>query len=123
MPIRTLPVLLFVKAKNDLRAADEDRTLDQVGLRHHQVDRLLFRFRQRARLEDRAAPADEVEEVVGTDVLLQKRTVRRVPVDVALFDADALLLQITSGVAARRSSRLPEEGGLGHGVILPLPYN
>jgi 7-carboxy-7-deazaguanine synthase len=51
-------------------------------------------------------------------VPLQEGPVRRVLVDVALFDVDALLLQKTSGVAAGRSSGLPEEGGLGHELIL-----
>jgi hypothetical protein len=47
-------------------------------------------------------------------VLLEKRAVGRVAIDVPLLDGDALLLQITSGVAAGRSRRLPEKGRLGH---------
>jgi len=48
-------------------------------------------------------------------VLLEERPARRIAVDVALFDLDALLFQITSGVAAGRSGRLPEKRRLGHG--------
>jgi 7-carboxy-7-deazaguanine synthase len=51
-------------------------------------------------------------------VPFQEGPVRRVLVDVALVDVDALLLQKTSGVAAGRSRRFPEEGGLGHRLIL-----
>jgi hypothetical protein len=47
-------------------------------------------------------------------VLLEKRAVGRVAIDVPLLDGDAVLLQITSGVAAGRSRRLPEKGRLGH---------
>ena len=103
-------VFRFVEAKDDLRASDEDGPLDQVGLLHHQVDCFLLRFRQRPRLEHRAARAHEIQEAVGLDVLLEKRAVRRVLVDVALLDLDALLIQKTSGVTAGRSGGFPEEG-------------
>jgi hypothetical protein len=52
------------------------------------------------------------------DVALEERPVRRVPVDVAFFDVDSLLLQITSGVAAGRSGGFPVEDGLEHVSIL-----
>jgi len=115
-----LPVLLFVKAEDRLRTADENGTFDEIGLLQHQLDRLLLRFRQWTRLEHRAAPADEFEKVLLVDVALEKRAIRWIPVDIALFDADALLLQITSGVAAGRSGGLPVEDRLGHtGIVQP----
>jgi hypothetical protein len=69
-------------------------------------------------LEHRAARADEIEEPILIDVLFQEGPLGRIAVDIALFDLDAVLLQITSGVAARRSRRLPEEGRLRHAPIL-----
>jgi len=89
-------------------------------LRHHQVDRFLLGPWQRALLEDRAARADEVEKAVGVDVFLEKRAVRRIPVDVAFFDVDLQLLQKTSGVSARGSRGLEEEDWPGHGRIVSL---
>jgi hypothetical protein len=53
-------------------------------------------------------------------VLLEKRAIRRIPVDVTFFDVDLLLLQKTSGVSARRSRRLEIEDWLGHGHIVRL---
>jgi hypothetical protein len=54
------------------------------------------------------------------DMLLEERASGRVPVDVAFFDVDTLLLQKTSGVAAGRSRRLPEKRRLrhaGHSIV------
>jgi hypothetical protein len=113
-----LRVLRFVEAKRYLRSADEDRPFDEIRLLHHQVDRFLLRLRQRPGLEDRTAPADEVEEVRLVDVTLQKRPVGRILVDVTFFDVDLLLLQKTSGVAAGRSRRLPVEDRFRHVSIL-----
>jgi hypothetical protein len=53
--------------------------------------------------------------VIRIDVLLEKLARRRVPVDVDLFDVDALCVQKTSGVLARRSGGLPVKGRFGHG--------
>jgi hypothetical protein len=52
--------------------------------------------------------------VIFVDVPLQEGAVRRIAVDVALVDVDMTRVQKTSGVAAGRSGRLPEENGLGH---------
>ena len=118
MPTRISPielgVFLFVEPERHLRSADQNRAPDQVRLRHHQIDGFLLRFRQRTLLEHGTSRAHEIEKVVLVDVLFEERAIRWVTIDVALFDADSLLLQITSGVAARRSRRLPEEGRLGH---------
>ncbi|MEO5896032.1 MAG: hypothetical protein ABIS06_10050 [Vicinamibacterales bacterium] len=122
MPIRTLEaaVLLFVKTEDHLAALDQDRALDQIWLRHHQVDRFVLRFRQRLGLEDRAAGADEIEKTLLVDVLFEKCPVGGLFVDVLLIDLDALLLQKTSGVAAGRSGRFQVKRGLRHGLILQL---
>ena len=112
------PVFLFVEAKDNLRSADQNRPLDEIRLLHHQVDRLLLRFRQRPLLEHRAAAAHEVEKVLLVDMALEKRAVRRVLVDVTLVDVDPLLLQKTSGVSAGCSRGFPVEGRFGHGDIL-----
>jgi hypothetical protein len=87
-------------------------------LLQHQVDRFLFRARERPLLEHGAAGADEIEEPVGIDVLLEEGPIRRIPVDVAFFDVYRVLLQKTSGVAARRSGGLPVEHRPGHEGIL-----
>jgi hypothetical protein len=118
MSLGKLVVRLLVEPERHLRAADEDRALNQVRLLHHHVDRFLLRSWQRALLEYRAARADEVEKAVPVDVLLEERAIRRVPVDVALFDVDLLLLQKTSGVTAGGSRRLPVERRFRHGNIL-----
>jgi hypothetical protein len=47
-------------------------------------------------------------------VPFEKRTVRRVAIDIPFFDIDLLLLQKTSGVATGRSGGLPVEDRLGH---------
>ena len=107
-------VLSLVESKNYLRPADQDRPLDEVWLLHHQVDGVFLRLGQRTRLEDRAARADELQEAVLVDVLLEERPVGRVLVDVAFLDVDLLLLQKTSGVAASRSRGFEIEQGLGH---------
>jgi hypothetical protein len=106
--------LVFVEAERHLRATDEDRAFDEVGLLHHQVDGVFLRLRQRTRLEDRAARADELQEAILVDVLLEERPVGRGLVDVAFLDVDLLLLQKTSGVAAGRSRGFEIEHGLGH---------
>jgi hypothetical protein len=51
-------------------------------------------------------------------VRLQKGAIGRLFVDVTLVDVELALRQKTSGVPAGRSSGLPEEGRLGHGLIL-----
>jgi hypothetical protein len=113
-----LVVCVPVEAERHLRAADENRPFDEVGLFHHQIDRLLLRLRQRPLLEHRAAGADVIQEPIGIDVLFEKRAVRRFAGDVALLDVDVMLLQKTSGVAARRSGGLPVEERLRHDLIL-----
>jgi hypothetical protein len=85
---------------------------------HHQVDRFFLRLGQRPRLEHGAAGADEIQEPVRLDVFLEERAIRRLFVDVSLFDVRPLLIQKTSGVAAGRSSGFPEESRLRHKVIL-----
>jgi hypothetical protein len=115
----SLPVFVFFESERRLSPAYQDGPPDQIRLVHHQIDRFLLGLRQRPCLEYRAARAYEIQEVVRLDVLLEKCPVGRVPVDVALFDADVLLLQKTSGVAARGSGRFPVENRLGHAPILP----
>jgi hypothetical protein len=109
-----------MEPERHLRAANQDWSLDEVGLLHHQVDRFRLGLRQCARFEYGAARADELEEPVGIDMLLEKGSIRRVPVDVTFFDVDLLLLQKTSGVSARRSRGLEVEDWLGHGRIVRL---
>ena len=111
-------VRLLVEAERHRRAAHENRPLDEVRLIHHQIDRLFLGPWQRPLLEHRAARADEIEEVVFVDVLLEERAVRRILVDVAFFDVDVVLFQITSGVAAGRSGGFPVEGWFRHVAIL-----
>jgi hypothetical protein len=112
-------IRVFVESKRDLRSVDQDGPADEVWLLHHQIDRFLLRFRQGPLLEHRASSAHEVEEPAGIDVLLEKRPRRRFLVDVMLFNVDVLLVQITSGVAARGSGRFPIENRSRHGRILP----
>jgi hypothetical protein len=114
-------VCCLVESEDDLRSAHQDRPLDQVRLLDHEVDRLLLRLRQRPLLEDGASLADEVEEVIRRDVLLEKCAVGRVTVDVDLVDVDVVLRQKTPGVPAGGSRRFPVEDRLGHGLILPAP--
>jgi hypothetical protein len=52
--------------------------------------------------------------MVRIDVLLEERPRRRLLVDVPFLDRDAMLGQMTSGVPARCSRRLPVEDGRGH---------
>jgi hypothetical protein len=110
--------LILVEAEDRLAPANEDRAADQVRLLHHEIDRLFLRPWQWPLLEHRTAGADEVEKPVSIDVALEKRAIGRIAIDVVLFDADVLLLQKTSGVAARRSRRFPVEDGLRHPDIL-----
>jgi hypothetical protein len=109
-----LIVRRFVESEDGPVARDQDRTLDEIGLFEHQRDGFLLRGGQAALFEDRAAPAQILEEVVGIDVLLQERPRWRLPVDVPFLDGNATLGQTTSGVPARRSRGLPVEDGLGH---------
>jgi hypothetical protein len=69
-------------------------------------------------LEYGTACAHEVEKATGIDVALEKRPIRRIAVDVALFDLNTELVQITSGIAARRSGRFPVKRSLQHARIL-----
>jgi hypothetical protein len=115
-------VRILVEPKRHSRAADQDRPLDEVGLLHHQVDGFFLGFRQRPRLEHGAAGAHELQEPIGLDVLLEKRAIRRIPVDVTFFDVDLLLSQKTSGVSAGRSRGLQVEDRLGHARIVRLGH-
>jgi hypothetical protein len=54
-------------------------------------------------------------------VPFEERAIRRIAVDVAFVDVDAELVQITSGIAAGRSSRFPVKRGLWHDGILEQP--
>jgi hypothetical protein len=121
----SLPLVLsLVEAEGDLRTADQNGPPDEIRLFHHQIDRLSLRLRQRTLLEYRAAPADEIQEVVMADVFLEEGAIRRILVDVTLLDVDSLLLQKTSGVAAGGSRGLPIEDRLRHGQIVSgEPYN
>ena len=107
-------VLLLVEAEDHLRPLDHDRPPDQIGIRHHQRDRLLLRRRQWPLLEHRAAGADEIEESIGVDVPLEKLPRRRLLVDVDLVDVDACRIQKTSGILAGRSRRFGVERRLRH---------
>src|SRR5262245_8953426 len=96
-------IRLLIEAEGYLVTFDENGPANEIGLLHHQVDRLLFRTRQRPLLEDRAPGADEIQEPVRIDMLLEKGPGWRVLVDVVLFDVHTVLFQKTSGVAARGS--------------------
>jgi len=98
---------------------DQDGAADQIWLLHHQIDRFLLRFRKRSPLEHRASRAHKIEEPVGIDVRLEEGPRRRLFVDIVLFDVDVLLVQITSGVAARGSGRFPVKNWSRHARILP----
>ena len=113
-PGSQLFVGLLVESERDSRASDQDGAPNQVRVVHHQVDRFLLRLRQRPLLEHRAAGADEIEEALGVDVLLQELAGRRFLVDVDLVDVDALRIQKTSGILAGRSRRFRVERRLGH---------
>ena len=109
-----LAVLLLVEAEDHLRPLDHDRPPNQVRVLHHQRDRLFLRFRQRPLLEHRAARADEIEEALGVDVLLEELAGGRFRVDVNLADRDACRIQKTSGILAGRSGGFRVERRLGH---------
>ena len=113
-----LGVSVLVEPEDHVRAAHEHRPPDQVRLLDHQVDGFFLRSRQRALLEHRAARADEVEETVGVDMLLQEGPVRRGFVDVDRFDVDTLFIQETPGVLAGRSGGFGVEGRLRHEEIV-----
>ena len=108
-------VRFLVEPEYDRLPADQHRSSDEVWLFHHQVDRLLLRFRQRPLFEDGTARADEIEKPAIVDVLLEERSIGRRLVDIAFFDVDLVLLQKTSGVTAGGSGRLPIENPFGHG--------
>ena len=107
-------VLVLVEAEDHLRPLDHDRPSDEVRVLHHQRDRFLLRPGQRPLLEHRAARADEIEEALRIDVLLQELTRGRFLVDVDLRDVDAGRIQKTSGILAGRSRRFRVERRLGH---------
>ena len=102
-----LAVLVLVESEDHLGSPDQNRPPDQIGILHHQVDRLLLRSRQSALLEDRAARADELEKAIRVDVAFEKIAGRRVAIDVDRTDVGAALVQKTSGVLTRRSGGLP----------------
>jgi hypothetical protein len=95
-------------------SADQDRPLDQVRLRHHQIDGFLLRLWQGSLFEDGAPRADVVQKAISVDVLFEEGTIRRVAIDVPFFDVYVLLLQKPSGVTAGRSRRLPVKDRLRH---------
>ena len=109
-----LSVLFLVEPEHDFRSFDENRPPDQVRVLDHHRDRLALGGRQRPLLEHRAAGADEIEEPIGVDVLLEKLPRRWFLVDVDLVDVDAGRIQKTSGILAGRSGRFRIEGRLGH---------
>ena len=111
-------VLVLVESEDHFRPFDDNRSPDQVRVRHHQIDRFLLRRRQRPFLEDRAARAHEVEKAVGVDVFFQELPRRWFLVDVELLHVHARRVQKTSGVLAGRSSGLGIEGRLRHRVII-----
>jgi len=88
-------------------------------LLHHQVNGFLLRLGQWPLLEDGAPGADEIQKALRVDVFLEKSARRRILVDVVFFDVDVVLLQKTSGVAARGSGWFPVEEWPGHPRILP----
>jgi hypothetical protein len=106
--------VVLVEAENDFRSFDQNRAPDQVGVLHHQVDGFLLGARQWSLLEDRAALADEIEEVLGVDMTFEKFPWRWFAIDVELVNFNAGSFQKTSGVAAGRSTRFPVKGGLRH---------
>jgi hypothetical protein len=107
-------VFFLVEAERDLRTPDENRPTNEVRVFHHEVDRVFLRFRQRSLLEHGAPRADEVEEAILVDVLLEKLARRGCLVDVDLLDVDLLRIQETPGVLARGSGGFRVEEGLGH---------
>ncbi len=68
--------------------------------------------------EHGTAGAHEVQKAVRVDVPFEKGAIGRIPGDVAFLDVDSELVQITSGIAARRSGGLPVQRRLGHPRIL-----
>jgi hypothetical protein len=52
--------------------------------------------------------------MVSIDMVLEPRARRRLAIDVDFLNVDVRLSQITSGVLARRSRRLPVERRFGH---------
>jgi hypothetical protein len=109
-----LGVVILVEAEDCFRAFDEDRSPDQVGILHHQINGFLLGTRQRSFLENRASLADEIEKMVGVDMALEEFPGRRFAVDIELVNFNAGLLQKTSGVAAGRSTRFPVESRFRH---------
>ena len=108
-------VRLLVESEGRPVVYDEDWPFDEVRLLEHQRDGLALRRGQRPLLEHGAAAAHIFEERRVADMLLEKRAGRRRAVDVTLLHVDPALCQMTSGVLAGRSGRLPVEDRLGHG--------
>ena len=108
-------VLVLVEAEDHFRPLDHDRPPDQIGILHHHRDGFLLRLRQRPLLEHRAAGADEIEEPIGVDVLLEEFARRRFLVDVDLMNLNAGRIQKTSGILAGRSSGFGVKRRLRHG--------
>jgi hypothetical protein len=111
-------VRFLVEPEYHFLPADQHRPSDEVRLFDHHVDGFSLRLRQRTAFEDRAAGADEIQEPVLVDVALQKRAIRRCPVDIPLLDVNLVLLQKTSGVTACGSRGFPVEDWLRHELIL-----
>jgi hypothetical protein len=115
-------VLVSVESKDHPVAPHQDRTFDQVGLLHHEIDGFFLGLRQRPLFEHGAPGADEIQESFVVYVPLQELPIWRILVDVTFGDVDLVRFQKTSCVAAGRSRRLPVEGGGWHAHIL-LPWS
>ena len=107
-------VLLLVEAEDHPRSLDHDRPADQVGILHHEVDRLLLRRGKRPLLEHRAARAHEIEKPCRVDMAFEELPRWRLLVDIDLVDLDACRIQKTSGILAGRSRRFGVERRLRH---------
>jgi hypothetical protein len=100
-------VLVTVESKDHPVAPHQDRTFDQVGLLHHEIDGFFLGLRQRPLFEHGAPGADEIQESFVVYVPLQELPIWRILVDVTFGDVDLVRFQKTSGVAAGRSGRFP----------------
>src|SRR4051812_46337722 len=116
---RTFWIRVLVEPERHPGSVNQDWPPDEIWLLHHQIDGFLLRLGMRSLLEHRASSADEIEKPIRIDVLLEERSCRRLLVDVVFFNRDVLLVQITSGIAARGSGRLPIEDRGRHARILP----
>ncbi len=70
-------VFLLVEAEDYGGSLDDNWPPDEIGVLHHQVDRLFLRSRQPLLFEDRAARADVLQEASRIDVLFEERARRR----------------------------------------------